>query len=84
MIHAAAILYDGVVYTLPAPARHPDIFSFMADRIPGITFADGEKGFIDTHMGFLNRADALKRAVLCRQIIGDMPPGGELYSENLW
>lgn len=82
MIVAAAIRQDGVVYALPAPARHHDVIHHMVGRgLPRpIT---GEQGFIDHHRGFVGRERAGRIAIENGQIETLAQPP-LLYSEDLW
>lgn len=56
MIVAAAILYNGNVYALPAPARHHDIFHRYRCEFGRI--GEHVQGFIDSERGFVDRRDA--------------------------
>lgn len=77
-IDRAAIWFEGKVYSLPPPARHPDIVRHFG----------GFGG--PTHMGFLtgdnlfvDRAEAMKVAISANQLLApsDKP---YLYTEDLW
>lgn len=83
MIKAAAINIDGVIYTLPAPARHHDIISHCADVLKLNTPIMGEQGFIDDTGKFLMRRYAANIAMREGQITKLMSPP-YLYSEDLW
>lgn len=83
MILAAAILQDGVVYTLPPPARHHDIIHFMFDQCNLPTPIQGIQGFVATESVFVCRKQAALVAYKCEQI-PDVAVSQELYSEDLW
>lgn len=83
-IVAAAVVYNGVTCSLPAPARHGDIMHTIArhvgeDRWP----VDGISGFLTSSGQFVSRIQAARVAVEAGQI--DKPKwGAHLYSEDLW
>lgn len=83
MIKAAAILQDGVIYSVPAPGRHHHVMMNMLSM--GI-YADHThiQGFVDDRGLFLNRADALMVATAYGQLIRKTAPDYELFSEDLW
>ncbi|GAA0623570.1 hypothetical protein [Thalassospira tepidiphila] len=82
MIVAAAMMIDGEVKALPAPARHHDIIG----RWPMPEHHHGTQGFIDSKEGFVDRFRACLIAIIEGQI--EMPkatsPQNELFSEDLW
>jgi hypothetical protein len=87
-IVAAAVRWQGVVYTLPPPARHHTINYHIIktlglERLP---YEPENQGFVDESGRFLNRKQAVVSAMLFDQIKGPQKEiyGGELYSENLW
>ncbi len=80
MIIAAAVIIDGKIKALPAPARHHDVMH----KFPLGKYAHGEQGFIDDELGFLDRSQAFWRAKDEGQIIRITDRAGELYSEDLW
>jgi len=83
-IAAAAIRTpDGVVHSLPPPARHHTIIGVLAQR-PGHRPADvHDQGFVDDAGEFVDRETAARVAVEAGQI--ERPNwGSQLYSEDLW
>lgn len=94
-IVAAAVRLEGVVYSLPPPARHntiihnwPDILAPLARvrSAPGVTpvaivIARGEQGFVTNTGRFVGRMQAAFIALFARQI---PKLRGPLYSEDLW
>lgn len=88
MIVAAAIIYDGVVWTLPRPARHGDIIE-QHFRETGIT-GSGSQGFVDDRGAFMDRMEAGRHVIACGQPLrvherdGYVFKGGRLFSEDLW
>ena len=92
-IVAAAIKKDGVIWTLPRPARHHNIIFAMNDvgkskarenKTSFLIEAHGKQGFIDGEGNFLNREDAAKRAILCGQLTKPLIAPPNLFSEDLW
>ena len=86
MIEAAAILRDGVIWTLPKPARHHHIIAAMNDvdgRKEGIIQAHGEQGFIESQ-NFYNRKDAAMIAQDCGQLKKLLIAPPNLFTEDLW
>lgn len=86
MIHAAAIRLESVIYTLPAPKRHPDIFAMIVKKYMGkfpYSFQTVEKGFLDDKGNFLTREEAGAVALACGQV-KELHVGKELYSEEVW
>ena len=83
MIVAAAIRIDGVVHSLPKPARHHDI----VQQATGPAGEDALQGFIDDEHGFVDRYDAWIIAKRAGQLLARAPTdgrGGTLYSEDVW
>ncbi len=79
MIVAAAVIIDGKVLALPAPARHHHILH----KYPMPEHHHGEQGFIDDNNGFVSRAVAGGIALREGQIkVLTAPPN--LFSEDLW
>ena len=77
MITAAAILLDGVVYSLPKPARHADIIKSIGYKVRYEI-----QGFIANGV-FVDRIEGAKIAIESNQIDKlKWPPN--LYSEDLW
>lgn len=83
-IVGVAIMYAGKVYSLPKPNRHHDVIR----SIPGGVKGPDVQGFVDEDGVFLNRTDAMKRAVetgqLKRRPGKEHYQGPELFSEDLW
>lgn len=80
MIVAAAVIVDGEVKSLPAPARHHNIIS-QYPLTKGHTH--GIQGFIDDKEGFVGRRRAAQIALEENQITKlNWPP--TLFSEDLW
>lgn len=79
IISCAVIDYDGIIYSLPAPARHHHILNTHG-CLAGCT-----QGFLTSEGRFAARDEDWKIAEAAGQIIrrcgGD---GDRLFSENLW
>ena len=83
MIEVAAIKINNRVFSLPRPRRHHDIINYLAEveRLP--IPINGEQGFIDSELGFVDRNIAGEIAVKSGQIKElKWPPS--LFSEDLW
>jgi hypothetical protein len=82
-IKQAAIRENGVVYTLPRPARHHTIMGEMCDK-HGFTHVDGcGQGFVTDADRFVDRIEGAAIAIAAGQIAAlRWPPN--LYSEDLW
>lgn len=91
-IETAAILFDGVVYTVPRPGRHHDVMRHMwtqwGDKPGEERFIRGEtQGFVTSTGRFVGRSKALRIVKAAGQPQIDHPAlnvGGRLYSEDLW
>ena len=83
-IVAAAIRFEGKVYTLPPPNRHHHIlWKILAET--GVEHADNKQGFLDESGRFLSRREALVSALLFKQVLNeDDVRAGRLFSEDLW
>jgi hypothetical protein len=82
----AAIQYDGKIYKLPAPKRHPDVVRMIKDQ-NGVGIGGPDvKGFTDNSGNFYNRSTAYEIAVLSGQLNKESAAtsGGLLYSEDIW
>lgn len=82
MIVAAAIEYEGVVYTLPKPMRHHNIIKYMRDKgLPRKSVRN--QGFVTNDGKFVDRLEGAAIALASGQIEElSYPPN--LFSEDLW
>jgi hypothetical protein len=72
---------DGKIYSLPAPARHSDLFQLE----PIGVLASAEQGFLLEDGNFVDRDDAFELARDTGQMICPTDRVyGTLYSEDLW
>lgn len=84
-IVAAAIMYQGKVYSLPAPARHHDVIRHIAEATGETSIGENEQGFLDDLGQFLRRRPAMLVAQRAGQLLSNRAPVlRELYSENVW
>lgn len=86
IISAAIKTSDGIIHSLPPPARHADIvYALHRVKYPKakLIIAEGEQGFINNDGDFMARKEAGAYAIKNGQVnkLG-FPP--ELYSEDLW
>lgn len=75
---------DGVVFSLPPPARHHNINWLMQDQGRSIIHSDLVQGFLLSDGRFVGRREAKKIAVACGQQISRHMDLDELYSEDVW
>jgi len=85
-ILSAAVLYQGVIFSLPAPNRHHNILHAMtAMGLPKISHR--EQGFLTDTGEYIDRKGALEIAQAAGQIIpnetGVLSYIG-LFSEDVW
>lgn len=80
----AAVMYKGFAWSMPAPARHSDIFNEMFDMLGGMIDAPQTEGFLVASGHFVDRVDGLAAARAAGQPFIEQPTSGELFSENLW
>ena len=78
---------QGLIFTLPAPARHGHVISYMNyDQIKEHPLT-AEQGFLTDEGQFINRKQAMYVATEANQILEHMEhklPKNELYSKHLW
>lgn len=80
-IISAAILYKGLIVTLPPPARHYSILHPLG-AIVGEVIGPDEQGFLTSTGRFVGRIEARDIAV---QVMGIKPAHRrDLFSEDLW
>ncbi len=84
LIHAVAITQDGIVFTLPRPARHHHVIKYITSK-PGRKYNPklGEQGFITDSGNFVTREQAAILALASGQVIKLADPP-ELFSEDVW
>lgn len=81
-IVAAAMIYNGVVCSLPAPARHNDIIREIAARVGSANWpVNGEDGFTTSTGRFVGRNLGMEIARAAGQTEAAME---QLFSEDLW
>jgi len=81
-----AISYNGKLYSIPAPYRHPHLVRCIR-RLNNERTAKGPsfQGFLDSDSNYLDRQTAWKLAVTNGQFIDDGVFRGEkLFSEDVW
>jgi hypothetical protein len=75
----AAVRYDGIVWSLPRPARHHHIIA--AHAVVTLRCGSGEQGFLTSEGRFVNRRAAAEIAWIAGQTAVERY---ELFSEDLW
>lgn len=82
-VEAAAIRYEGEIYTIPRPARHHDITFLMSELGLGPdTMRD--QGFVTSTGRFVDRKEACEIAKAAKQIKVKTGPSHVLFSEDVW
>ena len=85
-IVAVAIKVDKDIYTLPAPARHQDVYDLIYEKDVSLLQRPHYhcEGFLTNENRFVNRYDAAQIARRAKQIINPNYIDSILYSEDLW
>lgn len=83
-IASAAVLYNGIIHSMPRPHRHHHIVHAMAEKAGTLIAAKGEQGFLDGDGKFYGREDAAKVAEFWSQLQRPLIAPPNLYSEDLW
>ena len=84
-IVSAAVRHGELIFSLPAPARHCHVIYQMARADVGSAVFVGEQGFLTSAGRYLGRLDAAELARQAGQVTAaDVPPGRELFSEDVW
>lgn len=82
-IIGVAVIYNGTLYSLPAPNRHHNVI-----RSIGGIYGSSKEGFIDDESKFLTRTEAMllakQNGQLNRREGVEYYQGPELFSEDLW
>lgn len=82
---AALRTEEGIVVSLPRPARHHNVIHHMTkDGYTPEAIARCEQGFTTDTLPFLRRKPALRIAQRAGQIIRETAPYHGLFSEDLW
>lgn len=68
-IERAAIDFDDVVWSVPAPGRHHDVMAYILTECPGYEHVGGEQGFVTNRGRFVGREEARLIAEAAGQII---------------
>lgn len=89
-IVSVALQYDGLIFSLPQPARHCHVMRSMQacgllKDIPGVDMLR-EQGFLTSLGRYVNRQEGTLIARAAGQLEDRIKTGGEntLYSEDLW
>lgn len=84
-VDKAAIKDDsGTVWSIPRPARHHNIISFMRNNFYKGPVSGNHQGFILSDGTFATREEALVVALAANQVKNDKIIGGTLTSEDMW
>lgn len=81
-IVAAAMIYNGVVCSLAAPARHNDIIHAIAESVGEEHWPiNGDSGFLTSHGRFVGRNVGMEIARAAGQTEST---SDTLFSEDIW
>jgi hypothetical protein len=80
-INAAAILHQGIIMTLPPPARHGTIIAAMTQALGEVDIPPRAQGFLTSDGRYVGRREAAQIAYFARQIGTQVD---ELYSEDIF
>lgn len=85
-IAAAALLWDGLVMSLPKPARHHTIMHKLLDLglEPLVITQPDDQGFITSTGRFVGREEGCQIARAAGQILTKNGPENILFSEDMW
>jgi len=82
-IVAAAVRFNGLTISMPAPARHSDILRRLYDIDPSAAI-ECQQGFIDRDGDFLDRESAKTLVAVTGQQTIRATHATQLFSEDLW
>lgn len=82
---AVAVASQGMIFTIPAPARHHHVLHKMHDMVINaiVHGVPENQGFLFSDGTFADRQDAAAVAIKAGQI-KQTKWGDDLYSEDLW
>lgn len=84
-IAAVAILHEGAVWSMPAPARHHDVIRLIALSGPDAKPVRGgsAQGFLTSRSRYVERREGGRIALAAGQTEA-LKWGDRLFSEDLW
>jgi len=86
-IIAAAIDFDGDIWSVQPPGRHHDVIAKHRAKVGPYYMSDKDiQGFITSNGDFVDRKEAAKIAYACGQITSPKKtqPQDTLFSEDVW
>lgn len=84
IVRAAVMTGKGVVYSVPAPGRHGDVFQKMREAGETDFGPPDAQGFIASDGGFYGRIAAKEIARAAHQLLPRASESDDLFSEDLW
>lgn len=85
VVAAAIRSRDGVIYSLPPPARHHDVGRHMIEQGHPTPFPSGSaQGFLLSNGEFSSRIAARTCAIANQQLLTRAGKTDALYSEDVW
>lgn len=84
VVAAALLTPDGLIHTMPPPARHHDIVHRLTEAGIDTMRATVEQGFLLSNGRFCMRKAAKRVAEKAGQLLERASNLDELYSEDVW
>jgi hypothetical protein len=84
IVAAAIRTGDGLVHSLPPPARHHDLVHRLLDAFNHPCAAEDEQGFLLSNGRFCRRKPAKRIARKAEQLLARASNLDDLYSEDVW
>lgn len=81
---AAAVLFRGLTFSVPAPGRHHNVVHKMVGELGLAQTGEWEQGFLTSRGRFVRRKPALRMAREAGQILRETAPNSGLFSEDVW
>jgi len=82
-IVAAAVRYEGMVFSLIPPARHGECLCLLRACRPDSTGGE-DQGFVTSHHRYVDRIEARAIATAAGQLTARDSRLPELFSEDVW
>lgn len=83
-IKAAAISYEGLIFSVERPARHHDVLALMSTRGVKGTAGKSVQGFLTDSGHFVDRKEAKRIARAAEQLLPRASASDSLFSEDVW
>lgn len=84
VVAVAVLTEDGLVHSLPAPARHYNVVHLLAEKFNHPSCGTDEQGFLLSDGRFCRRKPAKRVAEEAGQLLERASKLAELFSEDVW